>query len=133
AYPHDQFAYAWKTLMQNHPHDSICGCSVDEVHREMVPRFEKAKHVAETIIDDNLEAVTAQIDTTAWKDVAGEPPVFTVFNTSGYARSGVVSVTLDMKREYFSEGVHKKQLKAFPLGEAVVMDETGKEYICQIE
>ena len=39
-YPHDQLDYAWKTLMQNHPHDSICGCSVDEVHREMLPRFE---------------------------------------------------------------------------------------------
>ncbi|MEE8134069.1 MAG: glycosyl hydrolase-related protein, partial [Gemmatimonadales bacterium] len=24
----------------NHPHDSICGCSIDEVHREMVARFE---------------------------------------------------------------------------------------------
>jgi len=35
AYPHHLFTYAWKTLMQNHPHDSICGCSVDEVHREI--------------------------------------------------------------------------------------------------
>lgn len=40
-YPHDQLRYAWKTLMQNHPHDSICGCSVDSVHREMMTRFEK--------------------------------------------------------------------------------------------
>ena len=31
--------------MQNHPHDSICGCSVDSVHREMIPRFEKADEV----------------------------------------------------------------------------------------
>ncbi|MCW1043137.1 alpha-mannosidase, partial [Streptococcus anginosus] len=39
-YPHDQLTYAWKTLLQNHPHDSICGCSVDAVHREMMTRFE---------------------------------------------------------------------------------------------
>ncbi|KLD61623.1 hypothetical protein WP50_00825 [Lactiplantibacillus plantarum] len=32
-YPHDRLRYAWKLLLQNHPHDSICGCSVDEVHR----------------------------------------------------------------------------------------------------
>ncbi len=25
-------------LLQNHPHDSICGCSVDEVHRQMMHR-----------------------------------------------------------------------------------------------
>ena len=33
------WTYAWKTLLQNAPHDSICGCSVDEVHREMEIRF----------------------------------------------------------------------------------------------
>ena len=37
-YPYDQLHYAWKLLMQNHPHDSICGCSIDQVHREMIPR-----------------------------------------------------------------------------------------------
>ncbi len=34
-YPHDRFNYAWKILMQNHPHDSICGCSVDQVNKEI--------------------------------------------------------------------------------------------------
>src|SRR5699024_4360478 len=132
-YQHDQFAYAWKTLMQNHPHDSICGCSVDEVHREMVTRFEKAKHVAETIIDDNLKAITPQIDTTCFKDKGENPLPFTIYNTSGYKRSGVVSVELDVKREYFSEGVNKKELKAFPLGTRVIVDEDGNEYNCNME
>ncbi len=26
--------WAWKLAVQNHPHDSICGCSVDQVHRD---------------------------------------------------------------------------------------------------
>src|SRR5699024_10185584 len=91
-YQHDQFAYASKTLMQNHPHDSICGCSVDEVHREMVTRFEKAKHVAKTIIDDNLKAITPQIDTTCFKDKRENPLPFTIYNTSSYKRSVVVSL-----------------------------------------
>lgn len=30
---------AWKYLLLNHPHDSICGCSIDEVHQDMLPRF----------------------------------------------------------------------------------------------
>ncbi len=38
-YPSEVINYCWKTLLKNHPHDSICGCSVDEVHREMQPRF----------------------------------------------------------------------------------------------
>ena len=36
---------AWKHLIQNHPHDSICGCSIDEVHRGMHFRFEQAEHI----------------------------------------------------------------------------------------
>ena len=132
-YQHDHFAYAWKTLMQNHPHDSICGCSVDEVHRGMVTRFENAKHVTETIIDENLEAITSQIDTTCFKDSQADALPFTIFNTSGYKRSGVVSVELDVKREYFSKGVNKKQLKEFPLGNRVIIDDKGNEYGCQIE
>ena len=39
AYPYDEIKYAWKLLIQNHAHDSICGCSVDEVHMEMETRF----------------------------------------------------------------------------------------------
>jgi len=33
--------YLWKTLLKNHPHDSICGCSTDFVHREMEVRSEQ--------------------------------------------------------------------------------------------
>lgn len=29
----------WKLLLQNHPHDSICGVGVDEVHADMEKRF----------------------------------------------------------------------------------------------
>ena len=31
--------HAWKWLIQNHPHDSICGCSLDRVHEDMITRF----------------------------------------------------------------------------------------------
>ncbi len=41
---------AWKLLLENHPHDSICGCSTDEVHREMVPRFEGVTQTCEQLL-----------------------------------------------------------------------------------
>ncbi len=34
---------AWKYLLRNHPHDSICGCSIDQVHRDMAYRFDQAE------------------------------------------------------------------------------------------
>ncbi len=32
---------SWKMLLQNQAHDSICGCSVDAVHREMLVRYDR--------------------------------------------------------------------------------------------
>ena len=34
---------AWEMLLLNHAHDSICGCSIDEVHRDMLYRFEQVE------------------------------------------------------------------------------------------
>jgi hypothetical protein len=40
-YPESELTYVWKVLIQNHPHDSICGCSVDPVHQEMRTRTQQ--------------------------------------------------------------------------------------------
>jgi alpha-mannosidase len=41
AYPAAELRLAWRDLLRNHPHDSICGCSCDEVHRDMLVRYEQ--------------------------------------------------------------------------------------------
>ena len=101
-YPHDMLRYAWKTLMQNHPHDSICGCSVDEVHREMVTRFEKAYEVGRYVADEAAIKLVRSIDTTVFKETAGLP--FVVFNTSGSKKTGVAEVRIEIERLPFTAG-----------------------------
>lgn len=44
--------YAYKLLIQNQAHDSICGCSTDDVHEENVVRYKKILQIAESIIND---------------------------------------------------------------------------------
>ncbi len=40
----------WRTLLQNHPHDSICGCSIDDVHDvDMAPRFARVRRDGEAL------------------------------------------------------------------------------------
>ncbi|HVA76479.1 MAG TPA: glycoside hydrolase family 38 C-terminal domain-containing protein [Candidatus Binataceae bacterium] len=41
---------AWRIELQNHPHDSICGCSVDHVHTDMRYRFDQAAIIAENAV-----------------------------------------------------------------------------------
>ncbi len=40
-FPQADFRLAWSALLRCHPHDSICGCSCDEVHRDMIVRYEQ--------------------------------------------------------------------------------------------
>lgn len=44
--------YAYKLLIQNQAHDSICGCSTDAVHLENYTRYEKILQIADTIIEE---------------------------------------------------------------------------------
>ncbi|WP_281530618.1 alpha-mannosidase [Enterococcus faecium] len=101
-YPHDQLDYAWKTLMQNHPHDSICGCSVDSVHREMIPRFEKADEVGKYLAQDSLEQLTAAIDTTGFPK---DSFPFVIVNTAGMDKTGEAEITIELERKRFAEGI----------------------------
>ena len=49
-FPQDYMTYLWKTLIKNHPHDSICGCSVDPVHTHMVDRFLRIRENADDLL-----------------------------------------------------------------------------------
>ncbi len=99
-YPHDRLRYAWKLLLQNHPHDSICGCSVDEVHREMMTRFAKSAEVSRFVAQDALNLLASRVNTTSFDETA-KP--FVVVNTTGYSKSGLVTATVEWDRRNFSE------------------------------
>ena len=93
-YPDDYLKYAWKRLLENHAHDSICGCSVDEVHKEMMTRFENVLHVSEEITADALETLEKGLEVDKGK---GYPVA--VFNNTLYNRSDIVDITLDISEE----------------------------------
>lgn len=44
--------YAYKLLLQNQAHDSICGCSTDDVHEENITRYKKILQIANTVIEE---------------------------------------------------------------------------------
>lgn len=44
--------HAYKLLLQNQAHDSICGCSTDMVHEENIIRYKKVLQIADTIINE---------------------------------------------------------------------------------
>ncbi len=42
----------WRKLMKNHPHDDICGCSVDDVHFDNESRFKQVDHMTEVVLTE---------------------------------------------------------------------------------
>jgi len=99
-YPHERLQYAWKILMQNHPHDSICGCSVDQVNKEMEIRFDRSTEVAGTVADKAAAYLAKTVDTSVFEKFGEGCVPFVVMNTSGWHRSGCVQLVLDVKRDH---------------------------------
>jgi len=80
---------AWKWLLKNHPHDSICGCSIDQVHREMLIRFDWSREIAEELIAENLRYIASRINTqTLLAD--DQERALIVFNPTNFEGSQVV-------------------------------------------
>lgn len=100
--------HAWRLLLQNHPHDSICGCSVDSVHREMMTRFEGVEQLAEVLCQKAITELTE----------AAEATEITVFNPLPYTHEAVVTCALELSP------TEAQQL--------VVKDAEGKTYPSQI-
>lgn len=92
-YPHGPLQLAWRWLLQNHAHDSIGGCSVDDVHAQMETRFQWAQTIADTLTDEQLDRLADQVDTSGLAE--GEVAVL-VFNALPWRRGETATLDLDL-------------------------------------
>lgn len=60
-YPAGYLRVAWRWLLLNHPHDSICGCSIDEVHEDMKYRFAQCRQIGERVTTETLRTLAAAV------------------------------------------------------------------------
>jgi alpha-mannosidase/mannosylglycerate hydrolase len=85
----DALAHAWRTLLQCQPHDSICGCSIDDVHRDIDDRLRRVDQMGRTLLDEAVYAL-----------VGARTPDFTlheaiaIVNPHPFASSGMAEVEL---------------------------------------
>ncbi len=84
---------AWKALLKNQAHDSIGGCSVDRVHRQMWARYRDAAALAQETATRIMERLAGQRLTR--QTPVTQPFVIAIFNPSPYRRSGYARLKLD--------------------------------------
>ncbi|MFX0047644.1 MAG: alpha-mannosidase [Candidatus Hermodarchaeota archaeon] len=53
-YPRGYITTGLKWLIKNHPHDSICGCSIDPVHDEMKTRFDWSEQIGNEVLKNSI-------------------------------------------------------------------------------
>ena len=81
----NEIDYAYKTIIKNHAHDSIYGCSLDKVHDEVMQRYEKVDSVSNGVIKRTL------------RDLTDENGDLSIINLSNFDYSGIVKITTEKK------------------------------------
>ena len=101
---------AWRYLLENHPHDSICGCSADPVHEQMCTRFDWCERIGDEMTRQALRRISAHVPD-------GEGRSVVVFNPLAGPRTDFVTAVVPRREE----------------GEPVaIVDSSGRRVPCQI-
>ena len=85
-------AAAWRTLLECHPHDSLCGCSVDAVARAVDLRLGDAIVQARGIRDDALLSILGHDPVEARERASDWKPVVVLRNVAARPRRGVAEL-----------------------------------------
>lgn len=99
---------AWRPLLLCQPHDTLCGCSIDQVARAMDGRLESVAAQAQGLREGALfdlighEPEAARVGQAHWR------PMIVVRNRAPRARSGVALVEVTMKLADVPIGIGSK-------------------------
>lgn len=125
-----QIEQAWKYVLQNQDHDAICGTSTDEVHREMVVRYQKAKQIGEHVKSECLAALLLYDEHQYFDD-----RYLFVFNPSPFARNEIVETDVEFYLQDVVVGLNPEVKVADrlpPVAGFKLIDPSGREVSYQL-
>ncbi len=107
-YPEWAIERAWKYILENHAHDSLGCCSVDEVFEQVMARYGASLSLSEQINDDSFRYIMS----------CGEKePSLWIFNMSEKPIKGSVKASFDVPEGFGGEYIYLET----PEGEKVDM------------
>lgn len=116
-YPASYIDLAWDYLIKNSPHDSICGCSIDQVHKDMVYRYDQVLQIGGRLLEKAANRLASRIGCEAPNPE--RTLVLAVFNPLSHKRTDIVEAEIDMPGEWQVPGVR-------------VLDPSGEEVPCAL-
>jgi hypothetical protein len=82
----ERIEFAWRVALENHPHDSVCGCSIDAVHAQMETRFDRVAEIAGAQLEAVTAALSRRIDAKHGAWGAGAGAALAVWNPNAGGR-----------------------------------------------
>lgn len=95
-YDMEYMDFLWKELMKNHPHDSICGCSQDRVHEQMMDRYAAVTEAGEELYAKQSSLIVGQIDR---RGLEVDDQLLVVFNPAPLPASRWLEAQIDFLEE----------------------------------
>jgi mannosylglycerate hydrolase len=90
-YPVEYFNTAWKHLLKCHSHDTIAGCGVDQIEKDMLNRLDQSINISKAALNLSFQHIILNIDNSQVKD---DELVLVVFNPSPFVRKDIVALWL---------------------------------------
>nr|MDO8133956.1 glycoside hydrolase family 38 C-terminal domain-containing protein [Candidatus Njordarchaeum guaymaensis] len=88
-YPYDLIHYVWRLVLQSLPHDSICGCGVDDVHKDVEVRLRQAHDIIRNLVLEKMRSLAKKVNT----NKLGEADHYAVvFNPLNWQRDDTLEV-----------------------------------------
>ena len=92
-YPNVLFRAAWKPYLHNQAHDSICGCSTDQVAIEMEARYTQVQDIATAVVSESMASI-ARMSYCAGEDTPADTLPLLVFNPNPWPCDSIVTHAL---------------------------------------
>ena len=106
-WPDEFLGLAWRRVIENSAHDSICGCSADAVSAQVLVRFAEAEQLGRDLAAEALEPARA----------ATPRGAAVVANPSPYARADLVALELPVPVEWDGVSLETADGSRFPAQE----------------
>lgn len=91
-WPDTLLGLAWRRVIDDSAHDSICGCSRDEVVDQVLVRFAEAEQIAAGLLERALRPAAARVPRGGW----------VVANPSPYTRTAMIELVADVPEGWVS-------------------------------
>ncbi len=81
-WPARELALAWRAVIEDSAHDSVCACSADATVQQVLARYATAEQIAGGIVDATMRSIAGRVPAGAW----------VIWNPSPTVRSDLVEI-----------------------------------------